>query len=44
MALALRGSVDKSNERIEKFKSNQDEIAKMAIKKYGSIERYAKAM
>jgi DNA-binding transcriptional MerR regulator len=38
------GSIDKYNEFIEKCKSKKDEIAKMAIKKYGSIERYAKAV
>jgi len=40
----IYGSVDKYNDHIEKFKSKEDEIAKMAIKKYGSIEKYATAL
>lgn len=38
------GSMDKYNEFIERCKSKEAEIAKMAIKKYGSIEKYVKAM
>lgn len=38
------GSVNKYNEFIEKCKSNETEIAKIAIKQYGSIEKYAKAI
>lgn len=38
------GSIDKYNELIEKLKSNEVEIAKMAVKKYGSIQQYVKAM
>jgi hypothetical protein len=40
----MYGSVDKFNEHIEKFRSKEDEIAKMAVKQYGSIEKYVKAM
>ena len=42
--IEIYGSVDKYNDHIEKCKSKEDEIAKMAIKKYGSIEKYAKAL
>ncbi|OOM80204.1 MerR family transcriptional regulator [Clostridium sp. BL-8] len=42
--IEMYGSIDKYNELIEKCKSKKDEIAKMAIKKYGSIERFAKAV
>lgn len=38
------GSIDKYNEFIEKCKLKEDEIAKTAIKQYGSIKRYAKAV
>lgn len=38
------GSIDKYNEFIEKCKSNEAEIAKSAIKQYGSIEKFAKAI
>lgn len=38
------GSIDKYNELIETCKSKEAEIAKMAIKEYGSIEKYVKAM
>jgi len=38
------GSVDKYNETIEICKSKEDEIAKGAIKQYGSIKRYVKAI
>lgn len=38
------GSVDKFNKFIEKCKSNETEIANMAIKQYGSIEKYVEAM
>jgi DNA-binding transcriptional MerR regulator len=47
MVIKYYGSVDKYNEFIEKIKSKEttiDKIAKMAIKKYGSIEKYVKAM
>ena len=37
-------SIDKYNKFIETCKSKEEEIAKMAIKKYGSIEKYVKAM
>ncbi|MGN9163131.1 MerR family transcriptional regulator [Clostridium sulfidigenes] len=42
--IEIYGSVDKYNDHIEKCKSKEDEIAKMAIKKYGSIEKYAMAL
>ncbi|EKN41943.1 MerR family transcriptional regulator [Clostridium botulinum CFSAN001627] len=42
--IRIYGSVDKYNECIEKCKSKEDEIAKMAMKKYGSIGKYAKAL
>lgn len=42
--IEIYGSVDKYNDHIEKCKSKEDEIAKMAINKYGSIEKYAKAL
>ncbi len=42
--IKMYGSVDKYNELIEKCKSKEDEIAKMAIEQYGSIEKYAKAV
>ncbi len=38
------GGVDKFNEVIEKVKSMEAEIAEMAIKQYGSIEKYAQAV
>jgi len=38
------GSIDKYNEFIETCKSKENEIAKMAIKQYGSIEKYVNAM
>lgn len=38
------GGMDKYNELIEKCKSNEADIAKMAIKQYGSIEKYVEAM
>ena len=41
------GSIEKYNEFIEKCKAKEtltDDIAKMAIKKYGSIEKYVTAM
>ncbi|KIN81932.1 MerR family transcriptional regulator [Clostridium botulinum] len=42
--IRIYGSVDKYNELIERCKSKEDEIAKIAVKKYGSIEKYAKAV
>jgi DNA-binding transcriptional MerR regulator len=38
------GDADKFNEVIEKVKSMETEIAEMAIKQYGSIEKYAQAV
>ncbi|MBL4931698.1 MerR family transcriptional regulator [Clostridium sp. YIM B02565] len=38
------GSKDEFNEFIEKCKSNEEDIAKMAIKQFGSIEKYTEAM
>ena len=38
------GGMEKYDELIEKCKSKEDEIAKMAIKQYGSIENYVDAM
>lgn len=38
------GSVDKFNEQLEHMKSNELKIAKMAIKQFGSIEKYTEAM
>ncbi|ARC83408.1 merR regulatory family protein [Clostridium argentinense CDC 2741] len=42
--IEIYGSVDKYNDLIEKIKSKEYKIAKSAIKQYGSIERYAKAI
>lgn len=42
--IKIYGSVDKFNEHIEKFKSKEDEIAKIQIKHYGSIQRAVKAL
>ncbi|QLY77965.1 MerR family transcriptional regulator [Clostridium intestinale] len=42
--IKVYGSMDKYDEMIEKIKSKEDEIANMAIKEYGSIEKYAKAV
>ncbi|EDS77163.1 MerR-family transcriptional regulator [Clostridium botulinum C str. Eklund] len=42
--IKLYGSVDKYNELIEGIKSKEGKIAKMAIKKYGSIQKYARAI
>jgi hypothetical protein len=36
--------MDKYNELIERCKSREAEIAEMAVKKYGSIEKYAEAV
>ncbi len=38
------GGVDKFDEMIEKMKSGEAEIAKMAIQEYGSIKKYAEAV
>lgn len=38
------GGLDKYDELIEQCKSNETEIAKMAVKQYGSIEKYVEAM
>ncbi len=38
------GSMDKYNDFIERLKSKEAEIAKMAVEKYGSIEKYVEAM
>lgn len=38
------GGMDKYDELIEKCKSNEAEIAEMAIKEYGSIKKYVEAM
>jgi DNA-binding transcriptional MerR regulator len=38
------GSMDKFNEFVENAKSKETEIAKMAIKEFGSIEKYTEAM
>jgi DNA-binding transcriptional MerR regulator len=38
------GGMEKYDELIEKCKSKEDEIAKMAIKQYCSIEKYVEAM
>jgi len=38
------GSVDKFSEFIENCKSKESEIAQMAIKQFGSIEKYTEAM
>ncbi|NMS91779.1 MerR family transcriptional regulator [Clostridioides difficile] len=42
--IKIYGSVEKYNEFIEKIKSNEEKIAKMAIKQYGTIEKFAKAI
>lgn len=42
--IKIYGSIDKCNELIETFRSKEAEIAKNAIKQYGSIEKYAKAL
>lgn len=38
------GSIDKFDEMIEKVKASEAKVAKNAIKQYGSIEKYAKAV
>jgi len=38
------GSVDEFNKKLEHMKSNELMIAKMAIKQFGSIEKYTEAM
>lgn len=38
------GSVDEFNEKLEHMKSNEIRIAKMAIKQFGSIEKYTETM
>ncbi|KZL91905.1 MerR family transcriptional regulator [Clostridium magnum] len=38
------GSMDKFDEMIEKGKSNESKLAKMAIEEYGSIKKYAEAV
>lgn len=38
------GSVNEFGKRLEHMKSNEIKIAKMAIKEFGSIEKYTKAM
>ncbi len=38
------GSMDKYNEFIDRLKINEAEIAKMAVEKFGSIEKYVEAM
>lgn len=38
------GSIDKFDEMIEKGKAAEEKIAKMAIKEYGSIKKYAEAV
>lgn len=42
--IKVYGNMDKYDELIEKIRSKEDEIANMAIKEYGSIEKYAKAV
>jgi DNA-binding transcriptional MerR regulator len=38
------GSMDKFNEFIERIKSRESEVGAMAVKQYGSIEKYTEAM
>lgn len=38
------GSMDKFDEMVEKMKSGEEKIAKMAIQEYGSIKKYAEAV
>ncbi|MGO5074946.1 MerR family transcriptional regulator [Clostridium sporogenes] len=38
------GSIDKFDEMVEKMKSGEEKIAKMAIQEYGSIKKYAEAV
>lgn len=38
------GSIDKYNEHIKEFKSKEDEIAKNAIKQYGSVGKFVEAI
>ena len=38
------GSIDKFDKMIEKCKASEEKIAKMAIKEYGSIKKYAEAV
>ncbi|WP_343098473.1 MerR family transcriptional regulator, partial [Clostridioides difficile] len=42
--IKIYGSVEKYNEYIERVKFNEDKIAKMAIKQYGTIEKFAQAI
>ncbi|GFZ33087.1 MerR family transcriptional regulator [Clostridium zeae] len=42
--IKMYGSIEKYNERIEKIKTKEEEIAKMAIKEHGSIEKFAEAI
>ncbi|MBK1812776.1 MerR family transcriptional regulator [Clostridium sp. YIM B02505] len=42
--IKMYGSLEKYNESIEKIKTKEDEIAKMAIKEHGSIEKFAEAI
>ncbi|HWT74150.1 MAG TPA: MerR family transcriptional regulator [Mobilitalea sp.] len=38
------GSLEKFDKMVDTFKTNESEMAKMAIKQYGSIEKYTQAM
>ncbi|OSB15027.1 MerR family transcriptional regulator [Clostridium botulinum] len=38
------GSIDKFDEMVEKMKSGEEKIAKIAIQEYGSIKKYAEAV
>lgn len=42
--IRIYGSMDKYNEWIEKMKAGEAKLAKMAIKQYGSIKKYAVAV
>ncbi len=42
--IQMWGSIEKFDELREQFKDKEAEIAKMAIKQYGSIEKYTEAM
>ncbi|GFP75539.1 MerR family transcriptional regulator [Clostridium fungisolvens] len=39
--IKMYGSIEKYNERIEKIKTKEEKIAKMAIKEHGSIKKFA---
>lgn len=38
------GSIDKFNQFIQKIKADEEDVAKLAIKQFGSVEKYTEAM